>query len=72
VVLFLVQRPWETYNDIFKQLMARANNPIAAQVIQSKIFQPAYWQALPLVLLIALVGGIVGYAFATSLHYTDR
>jgi hypothetical protein len=72
VALFLVQRPWETYNDLFMQLLARANNPIAAQVIQSKIFQPAYWQALPLVLLLAFVGGILGDAFATSLHYTDR
>lgn len=71
LILFLLDRPWLTYLNIVQDVASQYNS-FAKNMILNRITVPAYWQALPLVLIIGLIAGLVGIAWAATLHYTDR
>jgi hypothetical protein len=72
LLLFLLDKPWEAYNNSIGNAFGGATNPFAAAAASRFLFKPSYWEALPLVALIAALAGVVGLAFATSLKYTER
>lgn len=72
VVLFLLEKPWEAYNDSLLSF-ARSSNDIRVKFyIQANLFRPDYWQTLPVIVVLAALAGVVALAFATSLRYTER
>lgn len=73
VTLFLLEHPWETFNQVINSLINSSGNAFGAGLfLRGLLFTPDYWAALPLVLIIAALGGLVGTALAVSLRYTDR
>lgn len=73
VMLFLLEKPWEYVNGLIKKLYQASGDANATPaVIESQMFKPDYWAALPLVVVIAALAGLVGWALATSLRYTQR
>jgi hypothetical protein len=66
-VLYLLEKPWEAYN-------STVDNYAAGQGVNLNflLFKPDYWAALPFVLVIAVLAGLLGMAFGTSLRYTDK
>lgn len=72
LVLFLLEKPWEAYNNAMTVAAAASNNAMYSVMAAGRAFRPAYWQALPLVLILAAAGGAFALAVATSLRYTDR
>ena len=72
LVLFLLEKPWETYNAVLEKTAAGITSAFGAGLIRQKLFRPDYWQALPLVLIVGALAGVVAIAVATSLRYTDR
>lgn len=71
LILYLLDRPWETYLGAVRDIAAQYN-PFTRNMIIDRMVVPAYWQALPLVLLIGIGAGLAGLAWAASLRYTDR
>ena len=73
LTLFLIEHPWETFNQVVNSLINSSGNSFGAGLfLRGLLFTPDYWAALPLVLIIAAVGGVVSTALAVSLRYTDR
>ncbi len=72
VLLFLLDKPWEHINNITRRLIQESGNATVIASLDSFLFKPDYWAALPLVIGLAALAGIVGWAFAVSLRYTDR
>ena len=74
LVLVLLERPWEVYFDDLNTRFAPMvkENALAMVYLKSRLITLDYWQAIPLAVVIAAVAGVVGYAFAVSLRYTDR
>ena len=72
LALFLLDKPWEFTNQLIRSLIEKSGTPNASAVADAQMFRPDYWAALPLVLVLAALAGLVGWAFGTSLRYTDR
>ncbi len=72
VLLFLIEKPWEAFNNTVTELLKTNSNPLVSTFLKNSMFYPAYWQALPLVIVISMLAGIVGLGLATSLRYTER
>ena len=73
ITLFLLERPWETFNEVVNSLINSSGNAFGAGLfLRGLLFRPDYWAALPLVLVIAALGGVLSTALAISLRYTDR
>lgn len=70
LMLYLLEKPWETYNNVLKTLALQ--NPLFAKSILAQLFKPDYWQALPLIVLIGAMAGIVGLFFSTLLKYAEN
>ena len=68
--LFLLERPWEHVNDILRSFAG--SDRVAQAQIESRLFHPDYWAALPLAVVIAVGAGLIGWAWAVSLRYTER
>ncbi len=64
LLLFWLERPWQMLNDfLLKQF---------GILVSTKLWRPDQLAALPIVLPLAIMAGLVGLAWATSLRYTDR
>jgi hypothetical protein len=72
LLVFLLEKPWEHLNDLIRQSIEATGNPTYISTIDSFLFKPDYWAALPLVVVLAALAGVVGWAFGISLRYTDR
>jgi len=72
LVLFLLEKPWEAYNNVLEKTAGGATNAFAAGLVRQRLFRPDYWQALPLVVVVGALAGLFAIAVATSLRYTDR
>ncbi len=72
LVLFLLEKPWESYNAVLEKAAAGITSAFGAGLVRQKLFHPDYWQALPLVLVVGALAGVFAIAVATSLRYTDR
>ncbi len=62
LLLFLLEKPWLAYNN----LMGKSVFTLSGQ------FQPDYWAALPAVIVIGALAGLVGLAVSVSWRYADR
>lgn len=73
LLLFLLDKPWELFNALIKKLYLASGDPsVTPELIESHLFKPDYWAVLPLVLILGACLGLVGWAWATSLRYTER
>lgn len=73
LLLFLLDKPWELFNALIKKVYLASGDPnITPEIIDSNLFKPDYWAALPLVVLLSVLFGLAGWALATSLRYTER
>ncbi len=71
LALFLLDKPWEFTNQLIRSLIEKSGTPNASAVADAQMFRPDYWAAVPLALVLAALAGLVGWAFGTSLRYTD-
>ncbi len=72
LIIFLLDKNWEQINNLIRDAVEATKNALFISRLNSLLFKPDYWQALPLVLLVALLSGVAGWALAVSLRNTER
>ncbi len=72
VILFLLDKPWDLINNLIRQFIMASGNAAAATQIESRLFKPDYWATLPLVAVLGGLAGLIGWAWAVSMRYTER